>query len=608
MLLNHDQFIAIEQSDENKLICALPGSGKTHTIVSLAERILMREHTQVQMVTFTNAAAKEMEHRIHKRVEYEARSRVRSSTFAKIILQQFRTISCGRQMLLGGEQHNYVRRTALKTGIDLEQISEYEEVLDHISRTREHAQYEERYIQFYNEYIALMKRYKKIDLNHITSEVIDAIKENKIPALQITHLIVDEFQDTDQLQYEWMLAQQQQGFHVCAVGDDDQSIYSWRGACGYGNMIRFQKDFNSEGYLLSECFRCPSHILGVAKGLIEHNQDRIPKLMSSVKNETGKVSIIEIDKNYISPWTIEQKKRDGVLSTINTPKQNDKVNYEPYRYVADDILSEYFKWAILARTNRTLDNMELVFAERGIPCVRIGGKSILSDVHAIGMINLLFGGINPKLLSHLADGLGWLGEKEEVISQIHRTSKGVGFAAMVAQNHTDWICYTAIFHTMISTWECNNSNQDVVTKYINEYFDFIIKMANEKKHPDYGKQISIATLLKKIILNNTGDLHSRASKLLRLVTTRPKYNSKIEANDKVVLCTMNGAKGLQWPRVWVIQVEKGVIPNKKVSFLVDETHKKEEERRLLYVAMTRAEDELIVSYVEGKASEFINEL
>lgn len=612
MSSTQEQLNAIETPDENKLIIALPGSGKTHTTVSLAEKITSVATNSVLMLTFTNAAAKEMGERVALRLSTESASRVRSMTFAKLMLEHFRPLSKGRKLLMGGEQDNYIRRTAAKLNVAYDSIPIFKEYVENAGRTLNYERDSSLQSAFFIEYQNLLVMFGRVDLNMVTVEVIRALQHGLIQPLSYTHYLVDEFQDTDSQQYEWMLTHKVPGKFFCVVGDDDQSIYSWRGAVGYENMRKYRQDFSASTYTLSLCFRCSPYILGAAQRLIENSTLRLPKNMRSAKSELGRVECLVNPADYKSEYSKKLQCKDTLeIKQKTTPKNRfkskNKVNYEPYRFVVDQVEADFQKWAILARMNVHLDQMELVLAERNIPVLRLGGKSIFDTPHAVGIIKLMYGLSNPRAADHLADGLGWLGEELATVHAIYHAAKGIGFGSMSGFGKSKWLKETTEFQVLAHEWHPVEQTELETDSRINRFFTILNRSIEHHEEADHKSQLAISAVCQRVLTAAEGNLNERVKSLLDLIIQGASKNSKKPREGKIVLCTLTGSKGLEFPNVFIINVDKGVIPIlKEDEECPDE--KIEEERRLLYVGMTRAEDRLVLCYTENKPSMYISEL
>lgn len=603
MSLTPEQAAVTLNIDESKLVCALPGSGKTHTTVSLVENILKDPHSKTLMLTFTNAAAQEMQHRIEKRLGAQANGRVVAKTFAKAMLEQHRPLANGRRLILGGELQSYILRVMKKLGIDYSNLQLCEEKFDEFGRqlsweaTPGH-KLDDAYVELQN----MLAIYSRVDLNTVAREVVQALHSGKIKPLNFTHFVIDEFQDTDSLQYAWMQAHQKEGRYFTVVGDDDQSIYSWRGAVGYENMISFKRDFKSKAFLLSTCFRCAPRILGRAQKLIEHNEHRIEKDMQSAKTELGKVTSSVFTQGYVSPFTKLLSMRDD-SEVISSNRTAELKNIEEYRFVVDQLQADYGSWTVLARTNLHLDNLERALSERGIPVLRLGGRSIFDTPNVIAIGKLLYGLTHSRHITPLIEGLAWTGECEEVLHGMLYSGQKHGFTALSSQK---WTAITARLNEMCVTWAHEHQSERNASHVLNAFFTELFAWFEQIQPKDLKSRQGAMTLLQRILLAMPGSVIERAAKLMELTTKNTRKPEMNEREGKIILCTLTGSKGLEWPKVFIMNVNHEVIPAIKDE--PDPEKKIAEERRLFYVGMTRAEDELVIHYHKDKPSMFIVEL
>lgn len=597
----------------NKLVCALPGSGKTHTSVSYTGNVLQADPANsVLLVTFTNASAAEMGDRLEKRLGQDA-NRTRSLTFASIMLKQFKPISMGRKLILGGEQQGYVRRALLQTGISLDNLDLFAEKIEIYGRELHFEPDGSVGSKAFIEYQNMLARFNRVDLNTVAKEVILGLRAGKVKPVPETHLVVDEFQDSDRLQFAWISYHANAGKVIFAVGDDDQSIYSWRGASGFENMVRLQEEHNAVGYVLSKCFRCSPKILAFAKRLIEHNHERIYKDMTSGRDIDGVVQLIAVPENYQSEYTKSRLSSDSGESFKKADKkksddeQKQEKELEPYRFVVDNLKDNSSGWAILSRTNSQLDLMEQALAERNIEVLRLGGKSIFDNEHAAGYIKLVAGLALPKSAGHLADGLGWLGENETTVHQIYTIAQTIGFGACTTLGQKGWTDTGVKLQAISAEWQTDTELDESVSKRMMKLNAVVSNRLEKIGDKKIKMQLAIIGVCTDIINKGRGSFKTRVQNLLMLVLKGKTKKVDHKNTEGVVLATMNSSKGLEFNKVWVINVDQGKMPLIKDDE-TDIAGKIEEERRLMYVAMTRAEDELRISYQQKKPSMFIGEI
>ena len=266
-MLTEEQAGTIKEPDEHKLIIALPGSGKTFTFISLAEAILkMDDSHSVLLVTFTNAAAGEMKQRIEKRLGKQMARRTKSATFASLMMHQFKQISRGRKPVIGAEQYTFVKRALASLHMNTDEIEEWLTKIEQMGRDLNYVSDDTPSSKVFERYIEILNDDNRYDLNLMARELIHGMRSGEVKPYKHTHLLVDEFQDTDAIQLEWVSCMGEvgaggEGAKIAVVGDDDQSIYSWRGSLGFEAFLEFKERFGASAYVLSRCVRCAPAIL-----------------------------------------------------------------------------------------------------------------------------------------------------------------------------------------------------------------------------------------------------------------------------------------------------------------------------------------------------------
>lgn len=609
-MLTEEQAGTIEEPDEYKLICALPGSGKTFTSVSLAEKILeLNTSFSVLMVTFTNASAGEMKERLDMRLGPRESRRTKSSTFASLMMAQFKQVAKGRRPIIGPEQYLFVKRALIAEKQDTDEIDDWMSKIEKYGRDVNHQFDGTPSSIVFKRYCEILIDHRRYDLNMMGRELIAGINDGTIKPYKHTHILCDEFQDTDDIQYLWLKAHGDKGTKLACVGDDDQAIYSFRGSMGFQAFQEFQEDFNASAYLLSKCFRCAPKILSSAKKFVENNEDRLEKEMESMVDVPGRVMKVPIPAEFISKYL--QAKMSQDTPDIGTKQKNqkeltdkEKEKFERYRYVAEKI-NDYEEngWAILARTNKQLDLMERALSELQMKAIRIGGKSIFDNLHAVSMVNLFFGLVFDNAASELVSGLGWTGEIETNLKAIDSQAKTMGFSSASQIGGQEWSQITSYMQEQsILARQC--TTEEHAKKYVAKWGRVMIKVITKMNDREKNLQLTVLDILLSILNGTKGDLKAHAMNLVDK-TRKIKGKKDTKVKDAVILSTLNSSKGLEWERVWICDVEQGIIPMLKGEVSIAAI---EEERRLMYVAMTRAEKELYLSYSESSESAFLEEI
>ena len=329
------------------------------------------------------------------------------------------------------------------------------------------------------------------------------------------------------------------------------------------------------------------------------------KAMESAVEDEGKVFKVEIPACFLSSQALTEKTRDKIEVDTGKDKEDEEKDSEHYRFVAEKIKeSEKYGWAVLARTNRQLDLIERALSEYELPVIRVGGKSIFDNIHAISMVNLFYGLINDKASSELVSGLSWASEENEVIlAHISKVSQAMGFSAVSQIGDMEWSKVTAYLQELSQLAKmCNESH---AVRFIEKWNSTIKRIIFNQNDKERKLQETVLDIIIKILKGSSGDLAERAAYLVKKTKRQQKDKADNDDEGVIILATMNSSKGLEWPRVWIIDMEDGLVPSLKGDVSIEAI---EEERRLVYVAMTRAEKELYISWREGKESMFIEEI
>jgi superfamily I DNA/RNA helicase len=389
------------------------------------------------------------------------------------------------------------------------------------------------------------------------------MESGEIQPYRVTDLLVDEFQDTDPLQYRWVELHAKAGAHVTVVGDDDQSIYGFRAALGFRGMESFAASFDAQRVVLGSNYRCRSEILSAADKVIRNNVDRIPKALNAERGIGGSVSTRRSDDEYA----------DAVAAVG----------------MLQPLLAAARSCAILARTNRILDPIEAVCRSHGVAYYRASGSSVLNRPQGALMCNLLEI-VEGKKRNGLDAVLGYMGMSSNDLGALHRdmgpelkqrlkkdlVALGVGEDTATAYRS---------FMKRLAEWQalCERQFYSLALEGVLE-----LMMTYAK-----GDQAIRA-------IRGTYDVISRLNGSFAERIEFLKRDNNKPADGALVLTTMHSSKGLEWDHVWITRAEEGVVPDEKSA--------ESEERRLFYVAMTRARDSLVIATIkENPISRFVIE-
>ena len=565
--LNPEQQEVVDH-DGHSLVVACPGSGKTRVIVVKIGHILSRSpKARVCAVTFTRDAANELKKRLIDDIGSEiVNKRTRVGTFHSLAIRQLR--ACGQigKVASPAEQQIFVQRALAACEADIT----YEEAVQTIETVKSsRGPVPEEDSPLYQTYAALLKRAQVEDLYDVLKKSLTLMQQGVVPPYPVEYMLVDEFQDTDEIQLAWVLEHVKAGTRVTVVGDDDQSVYSFRRALGYQGMDRFRTATGATLIALGTNYRCRSEILSAAETLICHNQERIEKTLRAARGEGGKVS----SQRY-SSRTQEAEALIEAIQPSLIPLQND--SWFSYTVPAG-------QWAILARNRRTLDIVEEALHARRIRYVRPPSESIWTRPPFVFFISML-----RSVQSGAADGidqtLHFSGFTQEHLEIVHDALRGElwrlleGESIQKLAGLPDDISKTLqSFSTCASGWrtQARQGNYKLAILGVAEWFADRIRKPDEKE---------LFQSLSESVCRLNGSLAQRVNTL----TLPSNSNGNEEGPSGVSLMTMHGSKGLEFDHVWIIAAEDGVIPSPKNPVY-------DEERRLMYVGMTRAKNVLFMS-------------
>lgn len=624
--LNPEQYKAVTAINGAILIIAGAGSGKTRVITYRIAHMLDMgiPQSQILALTFTNKAAKEMSDRV-KELTQKKLQNLTVSTFhafgVKILRSDIERLGYRENFSIYDETD----RTALikecgrelKFSPDALDIYKISTLFSNIKTGRKNWETaNDMYRQLYESYQEGLKLYNAVDFDDLIVLPIKLFKEH--PDIlakykeRYKYIMVDEFQDTSHQQYELMhlLADK----NVAVVGDDDQSIYSWRGA-DYQNIINFEKDFDVQEIRLEQNYRSTETILEAANGVISHNTNRKDKKLWS-GNGGGKPIEIFMPEN-----------------------ETDEANFiaESIQGIAMEDSRKYDEFGVLIRANTQSRFIEEAFLQANIPYTMSGGtsfferkeiKDVISylrvianhddDINLLRIINTPRRGIGRatiQLINDEANKLGstlWTAIQSLLQAQDSPASETLKedlqeFVNIIENNRQKLISGRGLASKVRALVEEINYKDHLVTEY----------SKNEKAVR--FKLMNIESLLNSMETweNDPDNFNPSLFTYLNRITLLSRDDGNDE-NDKgkVNLMTIHASKGLEFPVVFIAGAEEGLIPHARS--VDDNGGNVEEERRLFYVAITRARDKLLISscqkrrkqqsIVECTPSRFLDEI
>ncbi len=636
--LNPEQYRAVTTINGPILIIAGAGSGKTRVITYRIANMLESgiPQSQILALTFTNKAAKEMEERI-KDLTGKKLQNLTVSTFhafgVKILRSEIEALGWRTNFSIYDETDkiSLIKESGRELHFTTDTLDTYKisTLFSDIKTGRKNWENaNDMYRQLYESYQQGLKLYNSVDFDDLIVLPIKLFREH--PEIleryraRYKYIMVDEFQDTSHQQYEMMhlLADK----NVAVVGDDDQSIYSWRGA-DYQNIIQFEKDFpDVQEIRLEQNYRSTETILAAANGVISHNTNRKDKKLWS-GNNSGKPIEIFMPEN-------ETDEADFIAESIQGICAEEKMKYDDF--------------GVLIRANTQSRAIEEAFLAANIPYTMSGGtsffqrkeiKDIISylrvianhddDVNLIRILNTPRRGIGRATLEVL-NGYA-MEEKCSLWTAIKALTKGADQeeleltsqetpSLLSEKTKGDLVSFTSLIESNLSMISGKGLSKKVhaLVEEIN-YWDHLVSENPKSEKAARFKYLNIESLIHSIEVweNNPDNMDANLYSYLNRITLLSRDDMDDESNlGKVNLMTIHASKGLEFPVVFIAGAEEGLIPHARS---VEEGEGNvEEERRLFYVAITRARDKLLISacakrkkmqaMVECTPSRFLDEI
>jgi DNA helicase-2/ATP-dependent DNA helicase PcrA len=598
--LNPAQKEAVETISGPVLILAGPGSGKTRVIthrIAYLIKVCRVSPRHVLAVTFTNKAAREMQERLNALASTAAKD-ITMGTFHAICARLLRVegkaigIESGFVIYDQDDQLSLVKRAMVELNLDpkqhsptaiLNQISTAKSQTfgpkDYIKRGRSY--FEEVAGRVYERYQEMLKASNALDFDDLLMRTVELFRTHKevLERYQsrYVHVLVDEFQDTNLVQYELVKMLAGKFRNLCVVGDPDQSIYSWRSA-DLRNILNFEKDYpEAKTILLAQNYRSTKTILDTASAVISTNKQRKPKELWT-ENEQGTPIVLAETYN-------EQEEAQFVVNEIEklTGRSEAKLR---------DI-------AVMYRTNAQSRALEEAFIRYGTPYKLVAGtrfyerkevKDVIAylrliqnpadDISLMRVINVPQRGIGERTVAELATwakpmGLSLYGGIRDLTEQSEALKL---FSPRTTKLLAD-------FYKMVEDLKAKSQTLKLV-----EFFDKVIDRTGFKEYvmasPDGEDRWDNVMELRGVVQDyNELPPGEALSALLEGVTLVSDVDGLKEATDTVTLITLHQAKGLEFPVVFIVGMEEGILPHIR-SF--DDPAQMEEERRLCYVGITRA--------------------
>ena len=626
--LNKTQKAAVEVIDGPVLIFAGAGSGKTrvltHKLFHLVDEELYKPE-EILAVTFTNKAAKEMKERVMKLLkknELDLSMGTFHSICARILREDIDTLGFSKHFAIYDVKDQLdlikilfeefeISKTLITPNQLRNQISLFKNKMIDPSTVDRKARtiLEKTVAKIYKEYQKNLKLNDSLDFDDLLIFPLEIFK--KKPAIlkkyqkRWKYILVDEYQDTNRAQFQLLTNLAKAHQNICVVGDDDQSIYGWRGA-DVSNILDFEKTFSlCRVFTLEKNYRSTQEILNAATAVVMNNDKRVHKNLVAANGSGETLGLLEtID---------EQEEASAIVSSI---EKEIKLNKRTFS-----------KFSVLYRTNAQSRALEESFIRQGIPYNIVGSVRFYERKEVKNVLAYL------RLIVNLKDTIS-------LRRIINFPARGIGAKTIdkcVQQSEKDKIEFIEVLKNP-DKMDIRGKQSDALHKFYNiiiKYHELRKKLSaselarslveevgilshfKESKEPDAKDRFdNVAELLTSIEDFSARNPEAELSTFLEDVSLQTDIDHWNDSNNRVTLMTIHSSKGLEFPVVFIAGMDEGLFP---LFNSLDDKNELEEERRLFYVALTRAKEKVYLLYatnrrrmgvdtVNGLPSRFINEI
>ena len=606
--MNENQLKAILKTQGAVMVIAGAGSGKTRVLTNRIAYLIAEKNvleSNILAITFTNKAAKEMKERIYSLVG-ETSKYIWINTFhsmcVRILRQHIDLLGYNKNFTIldTSEQKTIIKNIVKELNLSedsyqpnniLKIISNSKNSMISVNEMKAQARFGfmKNVAEIYEYYQKYLKKNSVLDFDDLMLKTIFLFEKHpEVLAIyqnKFEYIHVDEYQDTNVIQYKLIKMLSEVHKNICVVGDDDQSIYSWRGACS-DNIINFEKDYEDvEVIFLDQNYRSNSTILDAANAVIKNNTDRKDKALWS-ENKGG-------DKITVYAATNDKDETDDIAKKILDLKAQG-VDYK-------DI-------AILYRANylsRSMENSCMVF---GIPYKLIGSLKFLQRQEIRDLLAYMNVIVNKndefslrRIINVPKRGIG-----ASSMAKIDNYAEQYGLSLFEALKNID----------MIGVSKKIITNIHLLTQLIEKYSqteqysieDLIVGIYKDSGYESMLKESADAYAESRIeniseLVSSAKQFSSMNDNLIDFISEMSLTSDADDENedDSVVLSTVHAAKGLEYRVVFIMGLEENLFPSiRDAESSEDERNKMEEERRLAYVAITRAKEKLFMSYANRR--------
>jgi DNA helicase II / ATP-dependent DNA helicase PcrA len=616
--LNPKQLSAVNHTEGPLLVLAGAGTGKTKVLTSRIAHIIsqgLAYPSNILAVTFTNKAAKEMQERVTNMIHAEG---LNIGTFHSIAARMLRShinllkleIESNFTIINQDDQIKLIKNIALQKNIDIKQyppkaihiiISRWKDqglLPEKLSSSDFHSPAHKISSSIYIEYQKQMHSSNVLDFGDLLLYCNQILIQN--PDIldyyqkKFKYILIDEYQDTNAVQYIWARMLASKSKNICCVGDDDQSIYSWRGA-EVKNILRFEQDFpNATIIKLEQNYRSTPSILEAASSIIGHNKNRHSKKLWTDKQEGDKIRIV-------SCWNDKEEAR-----FISTEVEH---YIKSRKFTANQV-------SVLVRAGFQTRALEEVFISNALPYQIIGGLRFYERMEIRDILSYIRLSVNPN------DNLAF----ERIINVPKRSIGNVTLKKIKEfSNDNEISAFEALRHMLKSEYFKGKTRSSLeeftklitlsgekykkesalaVTKFILEESNYLAILKSEKTEESRSRIENINEMLRAIDeFDNISEFVEHSSLIMDNESLENDFGGTVK------IMTLHAAKGLEFDFVFLPGWEENIFPHQKS--LSEEGEKGlEEERRIAYVGITRAKKGLCITYAESRRifAEIVNSL
>lgn len=609
-ILNKEQFEAVTYVNGPLLILAGAGSGKTTVLTYRVAYMIQNANIpyyNILAITFTNKAALEMRTRILNLIGQDA-SGMWISTFHRACVRILRRESdklgfnknftiydsydsksliadCMKDLNIN-EKDLPVKQLVNKISNLKDDLVSPEEFLNRAGTNK----IDTIYANVYTLYQKRLKEFNAMDFDDLIFMTVKLFKKDQevlnFYRRKFKYIMVDEYQDTNKAQYELIHLLAKEHKNICAVGDDDQCIYEWRGA-NISNILNFENDYeNCKVVRLETNYRSYKNILDAANSVIKNNEQRKGKKLRTDKESGDKIK-------YYAAFS-EEDEASFVVSEIEKIMRDQNKTYKDF--------------AVLYRTNAQSRIFESSMVKWGMPYKIVGGlkfydrkeikdilaylKVIANPLDNLSIIRIInvpkrsIGNITIKKIAEYA---------EYIEENIYPTLLDIGPLGLPAKTKSALDKFTGLLNNFIR--KKNSLKAHELIKEVLEATGYLRELENSKSMEDKSRLENINELISAAVQFENLNEDNSIDAFLESVTLVSDADNYDETSDVVTLMTLHSAKGLEFPVVFMVGMENGLFPG---SQSLEKKKEMEESRRLCYVGITRAKERLYLTRAENR--------